>query len=90
MHHFLQFFCFVAKIFVSLFAATCLGNTLFIGTKKDKRYACLLYCISTTLSFKFLLCLVARFKALSNSSLRTNNEYMYISIFSFHCLSLFV
>ncbi len=22
--------------------------------KKDKRYACLLYCISTTLSFKFL------------------------------------
>lgn len=36
----------------------------------------------------FSLCLVARFKALSNSSLRTNNEYMYISIFSFHCLSL--
>ena len=30
------------------------GNTLFMGTKKDKRYACLLYCISTTLSFKFL------------------------------------
>ena len=30
------------------------GNTSFIGTKKDKRYACLLYCISTTLSFKFL------------------------------------
>ena len=54
MHHFLQFFCFVAKIFGSLFAATCLGNTLFMGTKKDKRYACLLYCISTTLSFKFL------------------------------------
>ena len=77
MHHFLQFFCFVAKIFVSLFAATCLGNTLFMGTKKDKRYACLLY-------------LVARFRTLSNSSLRTNNEYMYISIFSFHCLSLFV
>ena len=38
----------------------------------------------------FSLCLVARFKALSNSSLRMNNEYMYISIFSFHCLSLFV
>lgn len=38
----------------------------------------------------FSLCLVARFKALSNSSLRTNNEYMYISIFFFHCLSLFV
>lgn len=35
----------------------------------------------------FSLCLVARFKALSNSSLRTNNEYMYISIFFF---SLFV
>lgn len=31
----------------------------------------------------FSLCLVARFRALSNSSLRTNNEYMYISIFSF-------
>lgn len=30
----------------------------------------------------FSLCLVARFKALSKSSLRTNNEYMYISIFS--------
>ena len=29
-------------------------NTSFMGTKKDKRYACLLYCISTTLSFKFL------------------------------------
>ena len=36
----------------------------------------------------FSLCLVARFKALSNSSLRTNNEYMYISILSFLCLSL--
>lgn len=36
----------------------------------------------------FSLCLVARFRTLSNSSLRTNNEYMYISIFSFHCLSL--
>ena len=36
----------------------------------------------------FSLCLVARFRALSNSSLRTNNEYMYISIFSFHCLFL--
>lgn len=35
----------------------------------------------------FSLCLVARFKALSKSSLRTNNEYMYISIFFF---SLFV
>lgn len=34
--------------------ATCLGDTLFMGTKKDKRYACLLHCISTTLSFKFL------------------------------------
>lgn len=35
----------------------------------------------------FSLCLVARFRTLSNSSLRTNNEYMYISIFFF---SLFV
>ena len=25
------------------------GDTSFMGTKKDKRYACLLYCISTTL-----------------------------------------
>lgn len=31
----------------------------------------------------FSLCLVARFRTLSNSSLRTNNEYMYISIFPF-------
>ena len=31
----------------------------------------------------FSLCLVARFRTLSNSSLRTNNEYMYISIFFF-------
>ena len=31
----------------------------------------------------FSLCLVARFRALSNSSLRTNNVCMYISIFSF-------
>ena len=38
----------------------------------------------------FSLCLVARFRALSNSSLRTNNEYMYISIFSFLFFSLFV
>ena len=29
----------------------------------------------------FFLCLVARFRALSNSSLRTNNVCMYISIF---------
>ncbi len=37
----------------------------------------------------FSLCLVARFRALSNSSLRTNNECMYISIFfPFHCLFL--
>lgn len=35
----------------------------------------------------FSLCLVARFRTLSNSSLRTNNEYMYISIFF---ISLFV
>lgn len=35
----------------------------------------------------FSLCLVARFRTLSNFSLRTNNEYMYISIFFF---SLFV
>ena len=37
----------------------------------------------------FSLCLVARFRALSNSSLRTNNVCMYISIsFPFHCLFL--
>ena len=37
----------------------------------------------------FSLCFVARFKALSNSSLRTNNVCMYISIFFlFHCLFL--
>lgn len=37
----------------------------------------------------FSLCLVARFKALSNSSLRTNNEYMYISIFFLFIVCLF-
>lgn len=37
----------------------------------------------------FSLCLVARFKALSNSSLRTNNEYMYISIFFHFIVCLF-
>lgn len=92
MHHFLQFFCFVAKIFVSLFAATCLGNTLFMGTKKDKRYACLLYCISTTLSFKFLFMFSSPFQG-SLKFFFTYEQwiYMYISIFfSFHCLSLFV
>lgn len=89
MHHFLQFFCFVAKIFDSLFAATCLGNTLFMGTKKDKRYACLLYCISTTLSFKFLFMFSSPFSRLSQILLyvRTMNICIFLS-FSFHCLSL--
>lgn len=36
----------------------------------------------------FSLCLVARFKALSNSSLRTNNEYIYVYFYLF--FSLFV
>mgnify|MGYP006897035405 CR=1 FL=1 len=38
----------------------------------------------------FSLCLVARFKALSNSSLRTNNVSVciFLSFFPFHCLFL--
>ena len=90
MHHFLQFFCFVAKIFVSLFAATCLGNTLFMGTKKDKRYACLLYCISTTLSFKFLFMFSSPFQG-SLKFFFTYEQwmYMYISIFFLFIVCLF-
>lgn len=82
---FFNFFCFVAKIFGSLFAATCLGNTLFIGTKKDKRYACLLYCISTTLSFKFLFMFSSPFSRLSQILLyvRTMNIYVYFYLFHF-------
>lgn len=85
---FFNFFCFVAKIFGSLFAATCLGNTLFMGTKKDKRYACLLYCISTTLSFKFLFMFSSPFQG-SLKFFFTYEQwiYMYISIFF---ISLFV
>lgn len=59
-----------------------------IGTKKDKRYACLLYCISTTLSFKFLFMFSSPFQG-SLKFFFTYEQwiYMYISIFFF---SLFV
>ena len=62
-----------------------------IGTKKDKRYACLLYCISTTLSFKFLFMFSSPFQD-SLKFFFTYEQwiYMYILSFSFHCLSLFV
>lgn len=99
MHHFLQFFLFCGKnIWFSLCgfppryigwaAATYLGNTLFMGTKKDKRYACLLYCISTTLSLKFLFMFSSPFQG-SLKFFFTYEQwiYMYISIFF---ISLFV
>lgn len=38
----------------------------------------------------FSLCLVARFRALSNSSLRTNNVCMYVYFYFFFPFSLFV
>ena len=99
MHHFLHFLFCGKNIWFSLCgfppryigwaAASYLGNTSFMGTKKDKRYACIVFLQLSLLNFS--LCLVARFKALSNSSLRTNNEYICIFLFfSFHCLSLFV
>lgn len=65
-------------------AATYLGNTLFMGTKKKTSVMPVFCIVFLQLSLlNFSLCLVARFRALSNSSLRTNNECMYISIFSF-------
>ena len=95
---FFNFFCFVAKIFGSLFAvpppryigwaaATYLGNTLFMGTKKDKRYACLLYCISTTLSFKFLFMFSSPFQG-SLKFFFTYEQWIYVYFYLF--FSLFV
>lgn len=81
------FVCFVEKIFVSLFAATCLGNTLFMDTKKDKRYACLLYCISTTLSFKFLFMFSSPFQG-SLKFFFTYEQWIYVYFYLF--FSLFV
>ena len=101
MHHFLQFFLFCGKnIWFSLCgfppryigwaAASYLGNTSFMGTKKDKRYACLLYCISTTLSFKFLFMFSSPFQG-SLKFFFTYEQwiYMYISIFSLFIVCLF-
>ena len=87
MHHFLHFFCFMAKIVVSLFAATYLGDTSFMGTKKDKRYACLLYCISTTLSFKFLFMFSSPFQG-SLKFFFTYEQWIYVYFYLF--FSLFV
>ena len=69
--------------------ATCLGDTLFMGTKKDKRYACLLHCISTTLSFKFLFMFCSPFQG-SLKFFFTYEQcmYVYFYFFSFHCLFL--
>lgn len=98
MHHFLQFFLFCGKnIWFSLCgfppryigraAATCLGDTLFMGTKKDKRYACLLYCISTTLSFKFLFYVQQPVSRLSQILLyvRTMNICIFLSFLFIVC-----
>lgn len=98
MHHFLQFFLFCGKnIWFSLCgfppryigraAATCLGDTLFMGTKKDKRYACLLYCISTTLSFKFLFMFSSPFQD-SLKFFFTYEQWIYVYFYLF--FSLFV
>ena len=70
--------------------ATCLGDTQFMGTKKDKRYACLLYCISTTLSFKFLFMFSSPFQG-SLKFFFTYEQCMYVYFylfFPFHCLFL--
>lgn len=69
-------------------AATCLGDTLFMGTKKDKRYACLLHCISTTLSFKFLFMFSSPFQG-SLKFFFTYEQCMYV-YFYFFSFSLFV
>ena len=68
--------------------ATYLGNTLFMGTKKDKRYACLLHCISTTLSFKFLFMFSSPFQG-SLKFFFTYEQCMYV-YFYFFPFSLFV
>lgn len=68
--------------------ATCLGDTLFMGTKKDKRYACLLHCISTTLSFKFLFMFSSPFQG-SLKFFFTYEQCMYV-YFYFFSFSLFV
>lgn len=68
-------------------AATCLGDTSFMGTKKDKRYACLLYCISTTLSFKFLFMFSSPFQG-SLKFFFTYEQWIYVYFYLF--FSLFV
>ena len=60
-----------------------------MGTKKKTSVMPVFCIVFLQLSLlNFSLCLVARFRALSKSSLRTNNECMYISIF--FSFSLFV
>ena len=59
-----------------------------MGTKKDKRYACLLHCISTTLSFKFLFMFSSPFQG-SLKFFFTYEQCMYV-YFYFFLFSLFV
>lgn len=88
MHHFLQFFLFCGKNIWFSLCGYLLRQYVVYGHKKKTSVMPVFCIVFLQLSLlNFSLCLVARFKALSNSSLRTNNEYMYISIFSF---SLFV
>lgn len=54
-----------------------------IGTKKDKRYACLLYCISTTLSFKFLFMFSSPFQD-SLKFFFTYEQWIYVYFYLFH------
>ena len=63
------------------------GDTSFMGTKKDKRYACLLYCISTTLSFKFLFMFSSPFQG-SLKFFFTYEQWIYVYFYLF--FSLFV
>ena len=73
--------------YIGWVAATCLGDTSFMGTKKDKRYACLLYCISTTLSFKFLFMFSSPFQD-SLKFFFTYEQWIYVYFYLF--FSLFV
>lgn len=89
MHHFLQFFLFCGKnIWFSLCGYLLRQYVVYRHKKKTSVMPvfCIVFLQLSLLNFS--LCLVARFKALSNSSLRTNNEY--ICIFLSFSFSLFV
>lgn len=75
------------KLRLSLIALFTFSHWI-IGTKKDKRYACLLYCISTTLSLKFLFMFSSPFQG-SLKFFFTYEQWIYIYI-SIFFISLFV